>query len=136
VIDKPPAILTLNRLPAFLEAASPETPPFWLLGAFAGLRSAEIERLEWRHIKWEERLIEVSASSSKRASKRLITLLPNLFEWLEPYRHHQSPICLAGSLPTPGRRPRACRHHRLAEQRVTAFVCQLSLGRFPRRARA
>jgi len=96
VISQPPAILTPEQIARLLESASPETLPFWLLGAFAGLRSAEIERLQWRHIKWDERLIEVDAASSKTASRRLITMLPNLLEWLEPYRHHHGPICLPG----------------------------------------
>jgi integrase len=93
VISGPPGILSPEQVARLLESASEETLPYWALGAFAGLRSAEIERLEWHHIKWDERLIEVSALSSKTASRRLITMLPNLFEWLKPYRNHQGSIC-------------------------------------------
>jgi integrase len=94
VISKPPGILTPQQVARLLELAQTETLPYWALGAFAGLRSAEIGRLEWRHIKWDERLIEVPALSSKTASRRLVTMPSNLLAWLEPYRRHHGPICL------------------------------------------
>jgi integrase len=92
VTGKPPGILNVEELSQLLERASDETLPIFALGAFAGLRSAEIERLEWRHIKWDERLIEVPAASSKTASRRLVTVQPNLAAWLEPYRDQHGPI--------------------------------------------
>jgi integrase len=94
VISSPPGILSPDQVARLLESASEDTLPYWVLGGFAGLRSAEIERLEWRHIKWDERLVEVPALSSKTASRRLVTMQPNLLTWLEPYRSHQGPICL------------------------------------------
>jgi integrase len=94
VITSPPGILSPEQVARLLESSSQEMLPYWALGMFAGLRSAEVGRLEWRHIKWDERLIEVPALSSKTASRRLVTMLPNLLAWLEPYRNHQGPICL------------------------------------------
>ena len=38
-------ILSVAQTAQLLEAASEETLPFWAIGAFAGLRRAEIERL-------------------------------------------------------------------------------------------
>jgi integrase len=93
---KPPGILSPEQVARLLGSASEEMLPYWALGAFAGLRSGEIGRLEWRHIKWDERLIEVPALSSKTASRRLVTMPPNLLEWLNPYRSHQGPICGPG----------------------------------------
>jgi integrase len=93
VVSGPPGILTPEQVARLLEAASEETLPFFALGAFAGLRSAEIERLEWHHIKWDERLIEVPATSSKTASRRFVTIQPNLAAWLDPYRGQVGPIC-------------------------------------------
>jgi integrase len=75
-----------------LESASFETLPILALGAFAGLRSAEIERLQWHHVKFSEKLIEVPATSSKTATRRLVTIMPNLAAWLEPYYDHHGPI--------------------------------------------
>ncbi len=67
--------------------------PFWAIGAFAGLRRAEIERLAWNEIDFEAGVIEVKASKSKTASRRLVTIQPNLCEWLAPYRTHTGPAC-------------------------------------------
>jgi integrase len=56
------------------------------IGAFAGLRAAEIERLDWSEVDLEEALIEVTAKKAKTAQRRVVTILPNLMRWLEPYR--------------------------------------------------
>jgi len=93
VTGSPPGILSPEQIGRLLELASDETLPIFALGAFAGLRSAEIERLQWRHIGWDERLIEVPALSSKTASRRLVTMQPALVAWLEPYHGHHGPIC-------------------------------------------
>ena len=58
--------------------------PYLAIGAFAGLRAAEIERLDWADIK--ENFIEVTSRKAKTRSRRLVPLLPNLAKWLEPYR--------------------------------------------------
>jgi integrase len=93
VTGAPPGILSPEQVARLLEIASDETLPIFALGIFAGARSAEIERLQWHHIRWDERLIEVPALTSKTASRRLITMQPNLLAWLEPYRGHRGPIC-------------------------------------------
>jgi integrase len=86
VTASPPGILSPLQTARLLECASDETLPIYALGAFAGLRHAEIERLQWGHLKWDERLIEVPALASKTASRRLVTMQPNLCAWLNPYR--------------------------------------------------
>jgi integrase len=96
VTGKPPGILSPEQVARLLENASEETLPVFALGLFAGLRSAEIERLEWQHIRWDERLVEVPALSSKTASRRMVTMPPNLMLWLEPYRGKQGLICPPG----------------------------------------
>jgi integrase len=110
VTGSPPGILSSEQVSRLLELASDETLPIFALGAFAGLRSAEIERLQWHHIRWDERLIEVPALTSKTASRRLITMQPNLLEWLNPYRGHHGPIC-----------PPA-HYHRMIEDRRNAGI--------------
>ena len=107
-----PGILTVEQSARLLESASEKTLPMFALGAFAGLRSAEIERLEWHHIKWDERLIEVPALSSKTAARRLVTMQPALVAWLEPYRGQHGPICP----------PNHCR--RMIEARRAAGITQ------------
>ncbi|HEY8650291.1 MAG TPA: hypothetical protein VIL70_05195, partial [Chthoniobacterales bacterium] len=46
VVDSPPGILTVQQTARLLEAASPELLPYVAIGAFAGLRRAELERLD------------------------------------------------------------------------------------------
>jgi integrase len=43
-------ILTVQQAARLLEAASPEILPYVAIGLFAGLRAAEIERLDWSEI--------------------------------------------------------------------------------------
>ncbi len=63
----------------------PEFLPVIALGAFAGLRTAEIERIEWQDIDLAGEFIHVSADKAKTASRRLVPIQPNLAQWLAPY---------------------------------------------------
>ncbi len=89
-------ILTVDQLVRLLDVASNDTLPFFAIGAFAGLRTAEIERLEWNEIDFASGLIEVKASKSKTASRRLVTIQPNLKSWLAPYRKLHGNVCPIG----------------------------------------
>ena len=75
-----------------LESATPEVLPYIAIGLFAGLRRAEIERLDWSEIDFESGLIEVKAEKSKTARRRFVTLQPNLREWLLPVRKHRGNV--------------------------------------------
>jgi integrase len=68
-----------------LAAASPEFLPCIAIGAFAGLRTAEIQRLDWQDIDLQGRMITVAASKAKTASRRIVPIHDNLAEWLAPY---------------------------------------------------
>jgi integrase len=87
------AILSVGELARLLECASSEMLPFWTIGAFAGLRRAEIERLTWNEIDFEAGVVEVKASKAKTASRRLVTIQPNLGKWLAPYRTRAGRVC-------------------------------------------
>jgi integrase len=87
------AILSVNELARLLECASSDMLPFWSIGAFAGLRRAEIERLTWNEVDFDAGVIEVKASKAKTASRRLVTIQPNLHEWLAPYRRSIGQVC-------------------------------------------
>jgi integrase len=86
-------ILSVNEMARLLECPSSDMLPFWVIGAFAGLRRAEIERLTWNEIDFDAEVIEVKASKAKTASRRLVTIQPNLREWLAPYRAHVGRVC-------------------------------------------
>jgi integrase len=87
------AILSVGELARLLECASSDMLPFWTIGAFAGLRRAEIERLTWNEVDFEAGVIEVKASKAKTASRPLVTIQPNLREWLAPYRTRTGRVC-------------------------------------------
>jgi integrase len=91
-IDAPPGILTVQQAARLLEAASPQLLPYIAIGAFAGLRRAELERLDWREIDFESGLIEVTAKKSKTARRRFVRIQPNLREWLLPVRKHSGNV--------------------------------------------
>jgi integrase len=85
LIDEAPRIFTPEQIQSLLDSAPADLLPCLGLCAFAGLRTAEMLRMEWDAIDLLRRLINVSASNSKTAKRRLIEIAPNLTEWLSPY---------------------------------------------------
>lgn len=83
-VAAPVGILTVDEVSALLRAAPKEIRASLAIGAFAGLRAAEIERLDWSEIDLEAGLIEVTASKAKTAQRRLVKISENLRAWLEP----------------------------------------------------
>jgi integrase len=88
--DAKPDVLTVEQLTALLQAATPLILPYIAIGAFAGLRASEIERLDWRDINFEEN--EIAVSSESKSGERHVDMLPNLREWLLPHRKLNGPI--------------------------------------------
>ena len=85
VIETEIGILTVDQTARLLENAAPELVPYVAIGAFAGLRRAELERLDWREVDLQSNLIEVTASKAKSARRRFVRIQPNLAKWLQPY---------------------------------------------------
>ena len=83
------AIFKPSEIAKLLAAASPEFLPSLAIGAFAGLRSAEIERLAWADVDLVCRHITVGAKQAKTASRRVIPIHDNLAAWLAPYADRQ-----------------------------------------------
>ncbi len=90
-------ILTVAQTARLLESASAETLPYWSIGAFAGLRSAELERLDWAEVDLEAGLIEVKAAKAKTGSRRLIPISDNLREWLMAHAKASGPVLPIGA---------------------------------------
>ena len=80
------AILRPAQMQALLNAASGEMISFITLGGFAGLRSAEIQRLAWSDIHFDQKWIEVKPEHAKTGSRRLVPISDNLRQWLWPLR--------------------------------------------------
>ena len=79
-------IYTPQEMVALLLAASGNKLLSIALRGFAGLRSAEIERLQWNQIRLgaEPHLI-VNADQAKTRSRRLVPISDNLAAWLAPH---------------------------------------------------
>ena len=85
-------ILTPGEFARLLENASVETLPYWAIGGFAGLRTAELERLDWVEVHFDSDLIEVKAAKSKTASRRFLPIRPALKQWLAPYERQKGKV--------------------------------------------
>ena len=85
-------ILTVAETARLLEAADAELVPFIAIGAFAGLRRAELERLDWSEVDLESGLITVQAVKAKSARRRFVKIRPNLSTWLAPYARHRGAV--------------------------------------------
>jgi integrase len=88
----PVEILTPQEMAALLEHATPEIAPCFALGAFAGLRSEEILRLEWGDVTRRPGFIEVAADKAKTAARRLVPITDNLASWLRPSWSNDGPL--------------------------------------------
>lgn len=79
----PIEIYTPAEMRRLLAAADDTLKPALALQAFAGLRSEEVLRLEWRDVKLSRGHIELGADKTKTASRRLVPISANLRAWLE-----------------------------------------------------
>jgi len=90
-------IFTPEEIAKLLSKASAKFLPCLAIGAFAGLRSAEIERLEWSDIDFSAGgHITVGAGKSKTASRRVVPICDTLAKWLEPYAEKKGNVWQGG----------------------------------------
>lgn len=75
-----------DALEKLLHAADAKLLPYIAIRAFAGVRDAEMKRLDWSAVRWDHGDIEVGAKHAKTAARRLIPMSENLIQWLAPYR--------------------------------------------------
>ena len=66
--------------------------PFFALGLFAGLRTAELFRLDWQSIDLKRHTIEIASDVSKTREHRYVKIAPNLRAWLSPYKRANGPV--------------------------------------------
>lgn len=98
VVRGAPEIFTPAQIQTVLEKAPSDFIPYLAIGAFAGLRSAEIERLDWSEIDLAGKLIHVAAEKSKTAQRRLVTVSDNLAAWLAPHASKAGPVVSANEV--------------------------------------
>ena len=85
-------IFTPNEMSEILAHADKSVIPFLTLGAFAGIRHAEIQRLEWADIQFDAGIIEIRAAKAKTASRRTVPILDNLRAWLSRHREETGQV--------------------------------------------
>jgi integrase len=76
------------------------------IGAFAGIREAEIKRLDWSEVDLARGHIEIKAAKAKSARRRIIPIQPNLAEWLSPYAAMKGSVVPEGAR---GKLDRVCK---------------------------
>jgi integrase len=77
---------TPREFSALLASADGNLLALIALGGLAGLRTAELLRLDWADVWRVPGHIEVTASKSKTRQRRLVEICPALAAWLEPFR--------------------------------------------------
>lgn len=85
-------IFTPSEMTRLLALAPAKLVPFLVLGGFAGLRTAEMERLDWSKVDVAGGYITVDASIAKTNSRRLVPIAPNLTAWLAGCRKERGPV--------------------------------------------
>jgi integrase len=109
VVTENSAIFSPETMTRILHHASTDLIPILAIGAFSGIRMAELNRLDWSAVDLERRIIELRAGQSKTGSRRVIPISDNLAAWLEPLErngkvvptvkaHHRAVSALAATL--------------------------------------
>jgi len=95
-IEKPAGILTVPQASALLNACGDDTLPFTAISLFAGLRAAEVQKLDWSEIDLDSGHIEVTAAKAKTKKRRLVPIQKNLALWIRPLSQLRGPVVPRG----------------------------------------
>lgn len=77
-------IFSPTEMKTLLGRASGSKLAYLAIGGFAGLRQAELMRLDWADVKIAQEHIEVRAEKAKSAKRRIVPIERNLRSWLLP----------------------------------------------------
>jgi integrase len=94
VVRGAPSILTPAQLSDLLTACGDDAEllAFVAVAGFAGLRRAEVERLDWRDVNLSRGFVTVGAQNAKTAKRRLVPVCDALREWLTPIAKRSGPL--------------------------------------------
>jgi integrase len=91
--DAEPKIFTIKQAENLLKNAKDfGMLPYISIGLFAGLRSAELMRLDGKDVKLEERAIVVGQQVAKKRSRRVVEMCDALHAWLAELKTLKGPI--------------------------------------------
>ena len=138
-------ILTPKQLTSVISKVPADVQLYLALGAFTGMRTSEILRLDWSQVNFERRHITVAPEKAKTATRRLVPIQPNLIQWLAPYRErtghvfdkyvNERAISLASSHGIAW--PHNCLRHSYASYRLAAVAdaarVALEMGNSPQK---
>jgi len=85
-------VYTAAEFSRLLLAADEDLRPALAIAGLAGLRVAEISRLDWRDVKLTERVIVVGDRIAKTASRRVVPICDALASWLAPSAREFGPV--------------------------------------------
>lgn len=87
VKPKEPEVFTVSETRRILNLteANSDLRAYIAIGAFAGLRRAEILRLTWDKIDLSDKTITLSGDITKTSQRRIVDISDNLACWLAPY---------------------------------------------------
>ena len=85
IAEREPEIFSPDEARSLMANTAEDFLPCLAIGLFAGVRSAEIQRLTWDKIDFKERHIILKAGVAKTGARRIVPMHDNLFEWLAPY---------------------------------------------------
>jgi len=88
--------LTPGELVILLGKAPEELVPALAIGAFAGIRREEINKLDWRDLDLKHGTIKVRPRNAKSARNRLVPIEANLSDWLKPYARPEGKVWCKG----------------------------------------
>lgn len=83
----------IERLMRAAEEHRPDIAPALAILFFAGLRPHELFRLDWHSVDLKERIITVTAESSKVRSARTVGMSNNLRRWLASHPRKNGLVC-------------------------------------------
>ena len=83
--DEEVEIFSPVEFAAMLGAASTNLLPVLVFGGLCGLRNAEIRRLQWADVKWEEGYVEIKKGTAKTRARRTAPMSANAVAWLSEY---------------------------------------------------
>ena len=81
-------------LQLIIENTRPVWLPWILISAYAGIRTFEVLRMDWSHIRWGQKLIDLPPEVTKVNERRIIPMCDALLESLAPWRNTQGPVCV------------------------------------------
>ena len=85
-------IFTAEEITRILAAVRDDARPALAIGAFAGIRMAEVCRLDWAEVSLEKGLIEIKKGKAKTRSRRLVPITENLALFLKDVAHRNGPV--------------------------------------------